>query len=400
MDSQTAFVMEQFKAGLRSPDIIPLLEENFSLSNEQARKFISSVLSELQTEEGVRQNKRVKIKNNPGFFTKIIQDQFKSNIVITVDSIDNINYLSSIHVYLDTIIRLTQNIDSTNVPKQVINKLCIGKGETKEAEVVKDVVAKKEQGVEPKDLEPRGDTIKELQFFQEEPSDMDDILALLGEEDEEEDEEEEEEDISEEVAEGGATEGSDDSLGSIPMGLSDESDESVVDNPLDSPSHLAYLTSLKSQWLRSLQRLHLQLAYLTSLKSQLLRSLQRVHLQLAYLTSPKSRLLRSLQRVHHQLAYLTSLKSQWLSEPAKTPSPVGLSDQSEESVAEEPAKTESPVKSPSPVGLSDQSEESVADSPLKTEETATEPSVNTPSPLSNNHLVCLMSLKNLQLIYH
>ncbi len=304
VDSQTAFVMEQFKSGLRSPDIIPLLQENFSMSVDESRKFIANVLSELQTEEGARQNKRLKIKNNPGFLTKIIQDQFKSNIVITVDSIDNINYLDSIHVYLDTIIRLTQNIDSTNIPRAIINKLCLGKTETEEAEVIKDVVAKQEQGVDVKDLQPRSDTIKELQFFQEEPSDMDDILALLGEEDEEEEDEDEDEDEEEGLAEGkklskgGATEDSEESLGSIPMGLSDESDESVVDNPLDDSQSPAVGLSDESD--------------------------------------------------------------ESVAEPLqiKTPSPVvGLSDESEESVAE-PLQT----KTPSPaVGLSDESEESVAE---------------------------------------
>ena len=62
--------MEQFKSGLRSPDIIPLLQENFSLSVDESKKFIANVLSELQTEEGAKQNKRLKIKNNPGFLTK------------------------------------------------------------------------------------------------------------------------------------------------------------------------------------------------------------------------------------------------------------------------------------------------------------------------------------------
>ena len=307
VDSQTAFVMEQFKSGLRSPDIVPLLQENFSMSVDDSRKFIASVLSELQTEEGVRQNKRLKIKNNPGFLTKIIQDQFKSNIVITVDSIDNINYLDSIHIYLDTIIRLTQNIDSTDVPKSLINKLCLGKTETKEAEVVKDVVAKQEQGIDAKDLVPKGDTVKELRFFQEEPSDMDDIMALLGEDDEDEDEDEDEG----EGIKGGTTQDSSESLGSIPMGLSDESDESVVDNPLDSPSPVG-------------------------LSDESQESVAADPLQ--------------------------------VDEPEeKSPSPVGLSDESQESVAADPLQVDEPEeKTPSPVGLSDESQESVAEPPLQT----------------------------------
>ena len=109
--------------------------------------------------------------------------------------------------------------------------MCLGKSETEEVEQVKDVVAKQEQGVDVKDLQPVGDTVRELQFFQEDPSDMDDLLALLGEEEEDEEDDEEEEELAEGegIRKGGATEGSDDSLGSIPMGLSDESEESVVD---------------------------------------------------------------------------------------------------------------------------------------------------------------------------
>ena len=59
----------------------------------------------------------------PGIFSEIYE-KHNNNILIQVDNINNINYLHTIPIYLDTLIRLTQNIKSTDVPQEIISKFC------------------------------------------------------------------------------------------------------------------------------------------------------------------------------------------------------------------------------------------------------------------------------------
>ena len=54
----------------------------------------------------------------------IVLNQYNANIVITVESINNIYYLETIPIYLDTLIRLTQDKNSTRIPLIDIDHLC------------------------------------------------------------------------------------------------------------------------------------------------------------------------------------------------------------------------------------------------------------------------------------
>ena len=128
MDNITAFMTEKLKVGMGDAELVESLIQNFTLTVEEARQRLVDLLNEFQVEQGLYENKRLRIRNNPGFPVKISQDKFKSNIFVEVDNIDNIYYLDTIPIYLDSLIRITQDVSSTGVPKQVItdlaNRLC------------------------------------------------------------------------------------------------------------------------------------------------------------------------------------------------------------------------------------------------------------------------------------
>lgn len=122
--SQEAFILEKAEQGLRGRDIIQSLLENFSdLTHEEATELVSKVANELQVEKGIRKSD-IKIKENPGFKTEIFLDLKTSLLKITTENINNINYLFTIPIYLDTIVRITQDKTSTNYPVSEINKIC------------------------------------------------------------------------------------------------------------------------------------------------------------------------------------------------------------------------------------------------------------------------------------
>jgi hypothetical protein len=193
VSSQEAFILEKSAEGYRGDDIIEALLENFSndLTRNQAEDLVRKVANEIQVERGVRKSD-IKIKNNPGFKTTIMLEQKTGVITITVENINDIHYLQTIPIYLDTIIRLTQDKNSTNYPIDEINKLC-STGEKEEVSI-KDTVSsteKRAEDIEVPVLDPEDETV-DYQKYKTVQTDKPKIAFNLFYDDDEENEENEE----------------------------------------------------------------------------------------------------------------------------------------------------------------------------------------------------------------
>ena len=123
--SQEAFILEKQDQGYRGIEIVDALLDNFpdDLNKEDAIQLVKKVANEIQVERGVRKSE-IKIKDNPGFKTVIKIDAKTNIITIVVENINDINYLLTIPIYLDTMVRLTQNKLSTQYPVSEIDRLC------------------------------------------------------------------------------------------------------------------------------------------------------------------------------------------------------------------------------------------------------------------------------------
>jgi hypothetical protein len=123
--SQEAFILQKQEEGFRGNEIIDALLENFKddLTRDKAIELLKKVANEIELESGVKKTD-IKIKDNPGFKTTVLLDKKTSILTITVENINDINYLLTLPVYLDTIIRLTQDKTSTDYPSKEIKKLC------------------------------------------------------------------------------------------------------------------------------------------------------------------------------------------------------------------------------------------------------------------------------------
>jgi hypothetical protein len=145
-NSIEAFILEKADQGFRGDQIIESLLENFpeELDREQAVEMVRKIANELEVERGVRKSD-IKIKNSPGFKTEISLDKESGVITITTENINNINYLRTIPIYLDTMVRLTQDKKSTKYPTKEINDLCAAgaKGEI----MVEDIISPVEESV-------------------------------------------------------------------------------------------------------------------------------------------------------------------------------------------------------------------------------------------------------------
>ena len=112
MESIDAFITEMFQKEVKKTNIINGLKSNFSLSEKDALEKFRKWFSQMEVEATLHENRKLRIKNNPGFPVFIKRMPFKSVITIQIDNINNINYLKTIPMYFDSLIRLTQDIYS------------------------------------------------------------------------------------------------------------------------------------------------------------------------------------------------------------------------------------------------------------------------------------------------
>ena len=193
-NSIEAFILEKSEQGLRGEQIIGALLENFpeDLDRKQAIEIVSKIANELEIERGVRKTD-IKIKNNPGFKTTIGLEQETGIITITTENLNNINYLNTLPIYLDTIVRLTQDKNSTNYPVKEINNLC-SSGE-KEDIVIDDIISSSEESADNSEvpsIEPEEEEVQYNKFKTVDISKPKGALSLFYDEDEGQDEEFEE----------------------------------------------------------------------------------------------------------------------------------------------------------------------------------------------------------------
>jgi len=139
--SQEAFILEKSEQGYRGHEIIDALLENFpdDLNRSQAEELVKKVANEIELERGIKRTE-IKIKDNPGFKTEILLDKITGIITINVENINNIQYLSTIPIYLDSMIRITQDKTSTKFSTTEINKICNSNIEKKDI-VMMDIIS-------------------------------------------------------------------------------------------------------------------------------------------------------------------------------------------------------------------------------------------------------------------
>jgi hypothetical protein len=98
--------------------IINELIRTYNMNENEAQSLVVEYFNETTDIRG-------KIIENPGFNTFIKTEPLENNLIIEIDNITSIDYLQILNVYIDSILRITQSPDSTNVPSDKINSLCV-----------------------------------------------------------------------------------------------------------------------------------------------------------------------------------------------------------------------------------------------------------------------------------
>jgi len=162
MNDQEAFITDSLNQQNTEEDIIEGLKINFKLTQDEA----ILILTNFTTTNEISQKafKTIKLKKNPGFLTTIKRDKSSNVLTINVSGINDIMYLQTIPIYIDSILRITQ---SSSIDKKYnIKELCNKKEEIVEVDV-EDIIANKEES-----FIDRDDTIDIIQG---------ETIILLGE---------------------------------------------------------------------------------------------------------------------------------------------------------------------------------------------------------------------------
>jgi hypothetical protein len=108
--SKDAYLIESFNKNIPIEEIILVFSANFMKHDDKAAAdYVHQFFSSIEIEEKQNNLKRVKI--NPGFLVEIDK---KENIEVTVHSIDNIQYIPFIRLYITNMILISQGILSDN----------------------------------------------------------------------------------------------------------------------------------------------------------------------------------------------------------------------------------------------------------------------------------------------
>ena len=126
MNAEDSFILELIKQKINENEILDKLQENFKLSLEDAKFKLISVINSLKMVQNTFNNKKIKIKNNPGFLTKFKKTS-STNLMVSIENIDNINYLDYLPLYIDSIIKIIFNLVNNATIEKNIKDLCTKK---------------------------------------------------------------------------------------------------------------------------------------------------------------------------------------------------------------------------------------------------------------------------------
>lgn len=126
MDAQTIFINENQND---IATVIAGLVQNFQMTEDDAKQRIIAFFQEHEDIRG-------KVSENPGFPVVIRVPTMTSVVVFQVSKLTSIRYFDIVAKYIDSILRITQNIRSTSVSRDDIAKVCVRSSGLQRADVV------------------------------------------------------------------------------------------------------------------------------------------------------------------------------------------------------------------------------------------------------------------------
>ena len=134
-------------------EVIDALKLNHNMEKDEAVKHFTDFLNNFTQINGEYINKNTQIVENPGFQVLLKPSVFENKFEIVVTGINNIQYVDSLFLHLDTLLRITQLPDTTSFSFELLSELCT-KPSKKEEISTENVVITVEPVVRPITFQP------------------------------------------------------------------------------------------------------------------------------------------------------------------------------------------------------------------------------------------------------
>ena len=123
MDNKEIFVLDMLKNDYNINEIVDEYSSNFNVEIKDANDEIKNIIDSFELLES--SNRKIKIKNNPGFSIIMTKGKYDSKVNILINGINNVNYIDNIFIYLEALLIITQFPELSNtLNNSNYKKLC------------------------------------------------------------------------------------------------------------------------------------------------------------------------------------------------------------------------------------------------------------------------------------
>lgn len=183
MDSMNALINEIYSQTNNERAVVERLMQNYQLTENDALVHISKFLNAHTRIQGAFVNKEFTIAENPGFETVVRILPFEKQIVVDIDSINAIEYIDSLTIYMDSFMRMIQYPESIKIAAAKIKQMCSRTDYGEEVAVKNMIVPNTMSSVQPLTFGKNLLLPSEDDFIEEEEEDGGLILEDYGDED-------------------------------------------------------------------------------------------------------------------------------------------------------------------------------------------------------------------------
>lgn len=126
LDGVETFINDMVKKGAPMNEIIKKIISNFNLDESKAIEYYSEWASQINLATDLFSNKTITIRTNTGFPVSIIQNKVNFKTTFQISLVNDIKYIDSFFIYIDSMIRLILDDDLTTIQPERITNICKG----------------------------------------------------------------------------------------------------------------------------------------------------------------------------------------------------------------------------------------------------------------------------------
>lgn len=160
-------------------DVVDLVSKNFEISMDESKLKVTEWLQTTEVEQNTFHGRKIKVKNTSGIPIYITKDKYSNKITIKITDIDQLLYLETIPIFIDILLRLSQDIMNERIDRTQLSLLC--NDDIKQIKIQKDITPPQE-----KPFDDRDDVVIDngkIMFDNQDTDDEDDLLDALMESD-------------------------------------------------------------------------------------------------------------------------------------------------------------------------------------------------------------------------